>query len=97
MYEVLGYIYASTDHHFIPCINLIKLNDQAVPYYCDDSVTTLMMLMVSFHCWLSSEVRVLCWNVLFLLQVGAEHDLPGQVHEQGGSSQHGQCDSDIDQ
>ena len=44
MYEVLGYIYASTDHHFIPSINLIKLNDQVVPYYCDDSVTTLMML-----------------------------------------------------
>ena len=44
MYEVLGYIYDSTDHHFIPSINLIKLNDQAVPYYCDDSVTTLMML-----------------------------------------------------
>ena len=41
MYEILGYIYASTDHHFIPSINLIKLNYQAVPYYCDDSVTTV--------------------------------------------------------
>ena len=49
MYEVLGYIYASTDHHFIPSINLIKLNDQAVPYYCDDSVTTTGEGMTTGH------------------------------------------------
>ena len=45
---------------------------------------------------IASPNMLLRWNVLFLLQVCAEYEVPVQVHDQGGSSQLGQCDSDLD-